>query len=48
MDPSKIKAILNWPTSSSLFEVRSFHGLVFFIKDSLKSLVPLWHLLLNA
>ena len=30
MDPSKVEAIFNWPTPSSLFEVRSFHGLAFF------------------
>ena len=34
MDPSKVNAILNWPTPLSLFEVKSFYGLVFFIEDS--------------
>ena len=48
MDPSKVEAILNWLTPSSLIEVRSFHDLTFFTKDSLKSLVPLWHLSPNA
>ena len=27
MDPEKIKAIKNWPSPKSMFEVRSFHGL---------------------
>ena len=26
MDPEKVKAILDWPTPQSTFEVRSFHG----------------------
>lgn len=30
MDPEKIAAIINWPSTKSLFEVRSFHGLVSF------------------
>ena len=27
MDPKKIKAIIEWPSPRSVFEVRSFHGL---------------------
>ena len=30
MDKSRIEAITNWPTPSSIHDVRSFHGLVFF------------------
>ena len=34
MDRSKIEAISNWPTPSSIHDVRSFHGLVsLFIGD---------------
>ena len=32
MDRSKIEAITNWPTPSSIHDVRSFHGLVSFYK----------------
>eukprot|EP00253_Pinus_taeda_P008365 PITA_08365 len=30
MDPEKIKAIMEWPSPKSVFEVRSFHGLASF------------------
>jgi hypothetical protein len=30
MNPEKIKAIKNWPSLESVFEVRSFHGLASF------------------
>ena len=30
MDESKIKAILNWPTSKTLHDIHSFHGLASF------------------
>ena len=32
MDRSKIEAITNWPTPSSIHNVRSFHGLVSFYR----------------
>ena len=32
MDRSKIEAITNWPTPSSIHDVRSFHGLVSFFR----------------
>jgi hypothetical protein len=30
MDPDKVEVIKNWPSSKSIFEVRSFHGLASF------------------
>ena len=32
IDQSKIEAITNWPTRSSIHDVRSFHGLVSFYR----------------
>ena len=32
MDPSKVKAILNWPIPSSTHDVRSFYGLTSFYR----------------
>ena len=37
MDPKKVKAILEWPTSRSATEVRSFHGLASFHKKIMRS-----------
>ena len=36
MDPSKVEAILNWPSPKSVGDVRSFHGLVTFYKKIIK------------
>ena len=33
MDQEKVKAILEWPSPKSIFEVRSFHGLAIFIEN---------------
>jgi hypothetical protein len=32
MDPEKVRAIREWPSPSSIFEVRSFHGLTSFYR----------------
>ena len=41
VDPDKVKVIKDWPTSSSIHEARSFHGLATFTGDLSKVLVTL-------
>ncbi|XP_060190645.1 uncharacterized mitochondrial protein AtMg00860-like [Lycium barbarum] len=36
-DPSKIEAILSWPTPRSISDIRSFHGMVSFYRRFIKN-----------
>jgi hypothetical protein len=37
MDPEKVNAIQNWPSSKNVFEVQSFHGLASFYRKFIKN-----------
>ena len=37
MDPKKVKAIVEWPSPRTIYEVRSFLGLVIFYKKFIRN-----------